>query len=96
MYISNETRVTIYTINNNLGTTIGKGNTVFAMGLVTITVLFVLESLGFSVVNIIDIVVEGSYIGIVISGGRGSGGDGEGGGSKGDEANKGLKIRLRL
>ena len=65
-YISNETRVTINTVDNTLNPTIRKCNRVFTMSLMSIAVLVMLKSLGFVVIDIVTKIIEGNYIRVVI------------------------------
>ena len=65
------------------------------MGLVPVAVLFVVKQLwfiAFLVVDIVPVVVEGRYIGVVISGcGGRAGWGGKGGGGKGEDGDTGLE-----
>ena len=61
-HIGNETRVSIHTVDNALDPTIRKCNRVFTMSLMSITVLFMLKSLGFVIIDIITKIIEGIYI----------------------------------
>jgi len=86
-HISNETRITINTVGNNLCTAIRESNRVFAMGLISITVFIMLESLWFISFLVVDIVaksIQGSYIRVIITISWGRGGVvGKSDGSKG-------------
>ena len=65
--IGDETRVTIDLVHNTLDTTVGKLDSVFAVGLVAVAVFFVVEVLvvvAFLVVHVIAEVVEGSHVGV--------------------------------
>ena len=93
--ISDETRVTINLVHNTLETTVGKLDSVFAVGLVSVAVLFVVEVLvvvAFLVVHVIAEVVKGGYVGVGWGGIAGLVGQGDSG--KGKDGNKGLKIDI--
>ena len=58
-HISNEARISLYLVGDNLGTAIGKLNTVFTMGVVSVSVLLLLECLVvITLAIVVDIVVK--------------------------------------
>ena len=93
--ISDETRVAINLVHNTLETTVGKLDSVLAVGLVSVAVLFVIEVLvvvTFLVVHVIAEVVEGSHVGVGLVGWGGVAGlVGQGDSGEGKDGNKGLK-----
>ena len=92
--IGDEARVAIDAVNHPLDATVGKGNAVLAVGLVTVSLLLLVELLVIItltlVVHVIPEVVEGSGVGVVV-GAVGGGVVGLCEGRKGQQGDKGLE-----